>query len=271
MPTTTNYGWTTPADTDLVKDGASAIRTLGTAIDTTVFNNASAAIAKTIVDAKGDLIVGTAADTVARLAVGGTNGHVLTVDSVEASGMKWTALPTSGGMTLISETVASALSSLSFSSISGSYKQLHLIWSGIRHSTTGSGFGIRLNNDSGSNYAIGMTGSLNTGLQNVTGLKTSITGTNYFPFGLENNFAGLGEDASGYLIIDNYASSTKAKTFYGSVNIYDNPNTSFRSSNNFTGVYNSTSAITSIDIFRSAGSATFSNTTNTTIRLYGVA
>jgi hypothetical protein len=29
MATTTNYGWTTPDDTDLVKDGAAAIRTLG--------------------------------------------------------------------------------------------------------------------------------------------------------------------------------------------------------------------------------------------------
>ena len=36
MPTTTNYGWTTPADTDLVKDGASAIRSLGSAIDTSL-------------------------------------------------------------------------------------------------------------------------------------------------------------------------------------------------------------------------------------------
>ena len=34
MATTTNFGWTTPNDTDLVKDGASAIRTLGSAIDT---------------------------------------------------------------------------------------------------------------------------------------------------------------------------------------------------------------------------------------------
>jgi hypothetical protein len=29
MATTTNYGWETPDDTDLVKDGAAAIRTLG--------------------------------------------------------------------------------------------------------------------------------------------------------------------------------------------------------------------------------------------------
>jgi hypothetical protein len=34
MATTTNYGWTTPDDTDLVKDGAAAIRTLGSSVDT---------------------------------------------------------------------------------------------------------------------------------------------------------------------------------------------------------------------------------------------
>jgi hypothetical protein len=41
MATTTNYSWTTPDDTDLVKDGASAIRTLGSSIDTTVFGVAT--------------------------------------------------------------------------------------------------------------------------------------------------------------------------------------------------------------------------------------
>jgi len=48
-------------------------------------------IAATIFDAKGDLIAATAADTAARLAIGVTNGHVLTVDSAEATGMKWAA------------------------------------------------------------------------------------------------------------------------------------------------------------------------------------
>jgi len=38
MATTTNYGWTTPDDTDLVKDGAAAIRTLGSSVDTTTKN-----------------------------------------------------------------------------------------------------------------------------------------------------------------------------------------------------------------------------------------
>ena len=36
MATTTNYGWTTPDDTDLVKNGADAIRDLGSAIDTSM-------------------------------------------------------------------------------------------------------------------------------------------------------------------------------------------------------------------------------------------
>jgi hypothetical protein len=47
MATTTNYSWTTPDDTALVKDGAAAIRSLGTAIDTTVFTNATAVLSGT--------------------------------------------------------------------------------------------------------------------------------------------------------------------------------------------------------------------------------
>jgi hypothetical protein len=95
MATTTNYSWTTPDDTALVKDGAAAIRSLGTAIDSTVFTNAGNAIAKTIVDAKGDIIAATAADTVARLAVG-ANDTVLTADSSTATGLKWAAAASGG-------------------------------------------------------------------------------------------------------------------------------------------------------------------------------
>lgn len=54
----------------------------------------SSFISKTLVDAKGDLIVGSAADTVVRLGVG-ADTFVLTADSAEASGLKWAA--SSGG------------------------------------------------------------------------------------------------------------------------------------------------------------------------------
>jgi len=66
-------------------------------------------IASTLVDAKGDLIVATAADTVARLPVGATNGHVLTVDSAEAGGMKWAAAA-GGGVTAVGASTADVLS-----------------------------------------------------------------------------------------------------------------------------------------------------------------
>jgi hypothetical protein len=60
------------------------------------YDLANGAVAKSIVDAKGDLIAATAADTVSRLAVG-ANGTVLTADSAEATGMKWAAA--AGGAT----------------------------------------------------------------------------------------------------------------------------------------------------------------------------
>lgn len=117
--TTPNFGWPVPTSTDLVKDGATAIEGLGDAIDASLLDlkggtsgqvlaknsntdmdfiwvaqDDSNAIQNAIVDAKGDLISATAADTPARLAVG-ANGTVLTADSAEATGLKWAA-PSSG-------------------------------------------------------------------------------------------------------------------------------------------------------------------------------
>jgi len=113
MATSPLFGWEEPDDTDLVKDGAAAIRTLGNAIDTSmgdllggttgqvlsknsntnmdftwVTSDDANAIQNAIVDAKGDLIAATAADTPARLAVG-TNGQYLQADSTAATGLKW--------------------------------------------------------------------------------------------------------------------------------------------------------------------------------------
>jgi hypothetical protein len=119
--TTPNFGWAVPTSTDLVKDGAVAIETLGDSIDaslvdlkggttgqvlsktsntdmdfTWVAQDDSNAIQNTIVDAKGDLIAASAADTPARLAVG-TDGQVLTADSTASTGLKWATAASSSG------------------------------------------------------------------------------------------------------------------------------------------------------------------------------
>ena len=90
--TTPNYGWPVPTSSDLVKNGATAIEALGDAADATM----ATMVAKSIVDAKGDLIAATANDTPARIAVG-TNGQVLTADSTAATGLAWTTAAGSSG------------------------------------------------------------------------------------------------------------------------------------------------------------------------------
>lgn len=77
---TTNYSFAMPTNTDLVKDLPADFETFGQAVDTQMKTNADAAINKSIIDAAGDLIYGTAADTAARLAIGTAN-QVLTVNS----------------------------------------------------------------------------------------------------------------------------------------------------------------------------------------------
>ncbi len=105
---TTNFNWQMPTSTDLVTDLPADFEVFGQAVDTTfvdlkggttgqVLSKASNtdmdfswinADPLTILDAKGDLITATAADTPARLAVG-TDNYFLQAASGEATGLKW--------------------------------------------------------------------------------------------------------------------------------------------------------------------------------------
>jgi hypothetical protein len=84
MASTPIYNWPTPDNTDLVKNGALAIRTLGDAIDTTM----DTMIPETIFAAKGDLLGASANDTPAVLTVG-ANGETLVADSSTSTGLRY--------------------------------------------------------------------------------------------------------------------------------------------------------------------------------------
>ena len=173
--TTPNFGWSVPTSTDLVKDGATAIETLGDSIDASLLDlkggtsgqvlaknsntdmdfvwvttDDTNAIQNAIVDAKGDLIGATAADTPARLAVG-TNGQVLTADSTAATGLAWATPASGGGLTLLSTTTLSG-SATTVSSISGSYKNLLIVIKNVRQSINNDGAYLRFNADTGTKY-----------------------------------------------------------------------------------------------------------------------
>jgi hypothetical protein len=92
-------------------------------------------IQPTIFDAKADLLTATAADTPARLAVG-TNGHVLTADSAEATGLKWAA-PASGALVLLNTTSYTTSSGINIDNIfSSTYTNYQILMTSV-----GSGVG----------------------------------------------------------------------------------------------------------------------------------
>lgn len=105
--TTPNYGWTVPTSTDLVKNGATAIETLGDAIDAS------------LVDLRG-----------------GTTGQILKKASNTQMDFEWGA---AGGLVLISSTNFSAASSVSLpaNTFSTTYTNYRIVF----ESKTASGAG----------------------------------------------------------------------------------------------------------------------------------
>lgn len=245
MPTTTNYGWTTPADTDLVKDGASAIRTLGNSIDSTLKTQIDAQIPDSLLTTKGDIIAATAASTPARLGVG-TNGQVLTADSTASSGVKWADV-SANSMTLLSTTTLSG-SSVSITSISQAYKDLRIeILSPVRAAT--GYFTYLFNNNTGTVYDY-IWFQEASAVVNTKNSQSNINGIGYVRTP-DSNVQFIFE-------IKNYADATMKKpwTFHGSDSEYFNW---------AYGSFDSTSAVDRFDV--SANGSTFSSGT---VKIYGV-
>jgi hypothetical protein len=218
----------------------------GTSGTVTVTNSMATAI-----DAKGDLVAGTGADTFAKLTVG-ANDTVLTADSTTATGLKWAAPAGGGGMTLISTTTLSG-ASVTLSSIPSTYKHLLTVFSNVT-ADVNFYFVLKPNNASTCDLQSWDMG-------NTTGTVSSYTASDFF---LNTNTAldsGSARNA-GNCWIYNYASTTQRKSISSFLGY--KAATPTRAALGI-GYFDSTSAISSL-VF-TAGGGSF---TGGTLLLYGV-
>ena len=193
------------------------------------------AIQPTIFDAKGDLIVATAADTPARLAVGSAN-QVLTVDSSTATGLKW-ATASSGGMTQLA-TGSMSGTTTSITGISGSYKDLELIIRDPGNSSSDGTPAVRINGDTS-----GVYGSITFV---STGADVAATATS-FGMGYHENVT----DGIIKIVFTDYANTSTFKMIE-SRNFSKNTGTNIYGQANW-GLARITSAITEINLIWQGG------------------
>ena len=253
MASTTNYSWSTPDDTALVKDGASAIRTLGSSIDTTTKNlNPSTTLGdieyrSSTANVNTRLPLGTAGQVLkvnsgatapewATDATGMTNPMTTTGDTIYSSsgstparlaigstgnvltvagGVPTWAAPSSGGMTLLSTTTLSGATT-TISSISQDYFNLQIDIFGITNDTANGYFYIQFNSN----------GTNNKTIRNLTTTTwSSNDNTLDLNEGTDNNtkYSRNSPDGGWTVYVPNYTLSTgyNAYTFsgvYGNVN-----------------------------------------------------
>ena len=196
----------------------------------------------TAVDAKGDLIVGTGADTFARLAVG-TNGHTLVADSAETTGLKWAAA-SSGALTLITTQSFTTSAALNINDIfSTTYDHYRLIFTMSNSASTAITARLRVSGSDNSNSSYN-TQRLTVSGSNVTAaLATSATSFEVTDYTASETFI---VDA---MIYNPFASENTNAIFQSTVEVP--PSYWVRS-----GLFNATTSFTGLSILPISGTIT---------------
>lgn len=198
------------------------------------------AIQNTIVDAKGDLISATAADTPARLAVG-ADGTYLQADSSTATGLKWGTV-SAGGMTSIASGSLSGTST-TLTSISGSYKELLLLLNNVSNTNANYNVSLEINGLTSATYSVG---GIYFDTLNGAALTNNVGNTNFDLMlgqgGAEENVA-----MSWYVNFPNYTSTSNWK-MVKIQGVYESHSGNWQRGLFGAGLQTTTNAITSIKI-----------------------
>jgi hypothetical protein len=212
----------------------------------------------TIWDAKGDLAVGTGADTAARLAVG-SNGQRLVADSAQSTGVKWAT----GGRELIATATPTGTGTQTFNTIAGVYSKLIIEFVARGTASAGSvSMDIALNNDTtDANYrqiAVGFYAATTLG-------AGAAADNNIIEDFIIANTGPSNEATYGIIEIPFYAGSTFQKQI-----LYRSGKRLDTSSNQEHGNlrvvdWENTAAVTRVDLILSSGNFA----SGTTINLYG--
>jgi hypothetical protein len=213
----------------------------------------------TEITAAGDIIVGTGSGTFDNLPIG-TTGQVLTADTtVSPYKVKWATASSGGGVTLISSTSPSGVSTVTFSSISQSYKHLLVSIKNLK-AASGIDIGARINGNTSTDYVnwnIKLNGST------VSGSSNSLTLSRIRCGNITASATNLWRNYFGDFWIYDYTQSLN-QVITGSANADTG---SAMEMGIFRGLIDSQAAVTSLTIFDANGN----NFTGGTIYLYGVA
>ena len=206
--------------------------------------------------AKGDLYVGSAANTYTKLSVG-ANATVLTADSTTATGLKWGTVA-SGGMILLSTTSLTGATT-TISSIDQTYTNLVIVTYGVTNATANGIFRIAPNGTTNIASA-GVIGTEN-GAGTVTGF-----GTTYIQLtGNQGTIDRTSAVNASTTVISNYASTTFFKNFTSNSYYIATAGPGNKITEGLIGTIITNTAISSLVFSNSGG-----NLSTGTVLLYGV-
>lgn len=217
------------------------------------YDLANGAIAKTIVDAKGDIIAATAADTVSRLAVG-SNNQVLTADSSTATGLKWASVSAGKNYSLVNSggTTLTGASTITISGISNADSVLIVVDQAGYNVGSGSRLAVRINGDTATNYYQYGTSILGASTWAATNVRPEYGANDWISLALQSSNSS--SKNSGYcLIFGGNSAGVKAFTSAGASDAAGG-------SNNIAyiqgGQWNNSATISSVSVVNSGGNFT---------------